>query len=164
MNLREKFIWNLAIVFSIIMILWNAWTQYSNHSDVSKAYKKYKNEKVGSDKELQNMVAVLESNLNDRRSIKFKTKTNPFEITKVIVVDGSLASRGVKGIDCKGAWSNTEGSYTAVCNYKAKRYEVTVGDSIGGGVVNDISATKVFIEKDDQIIIFNFGLDRYEAN
>ena len=33
------------------------------------------------------------------------TKTNPFEITKVIVVDGSLASRGVKGIDCKGAWS-----------------------------------------------------------
>ena len=54
--------------------------------------------------------------------------------------------------------------YITRSNYKTKRYEVTVGDSIGGGIVNDISASKVFIEKDEQMIIFNFGLDRYEKN
>ena len=135
------------------MILWNAWTQYSNHSNISKAYRKYKNEKVGSDKELQSMVSILENNLSDRRSIKFKTKVNPFEITKVIPIDGNLVSRGVKGIECSGIITDKDGGIETICTYRATRYVVAVGDSIGGGVVSDISSNKVYIKKNKEDIV-----------
>ena len=66
MNLREKFIWNGIIVLSLLLLGWNAWDLYTKHSKISSAYKKYNNEKVGTDKELQDMVVELENNLNTR--------------------------------------------------------------------------------------------------
>jgi len=164
LNLRQKFIWNTVIAISTLVLLWNAWNQLYKHSDIKRAYIKYTNEEIGTDKELQNMVTELEKNLNSRQTMKFRLKENPLDLTRVISIDGNFSSRGVKGIDCKGAWSNGNGSFTAVCNYRAKRYEITVGDSIGGGIVSDISATKIFIEKEDQTIMFNFGLDKYDEN
>ena len=163
MNLREKFIWNAIIGLSLILLAWNGWNLYNKHSKVSNAYQKYKNEKVGSDKELQDMVVELENNLNTRQTLKFKAKENPLDLTRVISLDGNYSSFK-QGIDCNMAWSNDNGGFTAVCNYKSKRFEVIKGDSIGGGVVTDITPTKVFIEKDEQILMFNFGLDRYENN
>tara|TARA_B100000029_G_scaffold392575_1_gene389606 strand:- start:2 stop:496 length:495 start_codon:yes stop_codon:yes gene_type:complete len=164
MNLREKFIWNVAIGFSSIILIYCAWNQYSNHSKVSKAYTKFKNEKVGSDDELQNMVADLEGNLSKRQNLKFIPKDNPLDLMKVVSLSGVSNSRGIKGIDCQTAWSNEEGGFTALCSYKSQRHQVKVGDPIGGGTVTEITATKVFIDKDDQIIMFNFGLDAYEEN
>ena len=51
-----------------------------------------------------------------------------------------------------------------MCFYKSNRYAVTVGDSIGGGVITTITDSKVFIFKDDKELIFNFGLDKYDDN
>ena len=164
MNLREKLLWNISIGISAVIFLYCAWNQYSNHSQVAKAFRKFENEKIGSDKELQNMVAELETNLNRRQTMKFLPKNNPLELVKVIALSGNLYSRGIKGIDCQTAWSNEYGGFTALCSYKSKRHQVTIGDSIGGGIVNDISATRVYIEKDEQIIMFNFGLDKYDEN
>ena len=70
MNLREKFLWNMAIGFSSLVLIYCGWNQYSNHASISKAYTKFKNEKVGSDDELQNMVSDLEGNLNKRQKDK----------------------------------------------------------------------------------------------
>ena len=163
MNLREKFLWNVAIAFSVLALSWNTWNLYSKNINVKKAYNKYKNEKVGSDKELQNMVIDLEENLNDRKMLKFKIKENPLDLMKVISLDGSFTSGGTakKGIDCKMAWCNESGDCSALCNYKSKRFEVSVGDSIGGGIIKEITSSQVFIEKDNQNISFNFGLDKY---
>ena len=163
MNLREKFLWNIAITFASLVLLWNTWDLYSKNTAVNKAYNKYKNEKVGSDEELQNMVVDLEKNLNDRKMLKFKIKDNPLDLMKVVSLDGGFTSGGTaqKGIDCKMAWCNEEGDCSALCNYKSKRFEVSVGDSIGGGIVEQITASQVFIKKDDQNISFNFGLDKY---
>ena len=80
MNLREKFLWNVAITFSVLAILWNTWNLYSKNTNVKKAYNKYKNEKVGSDKELQDMVVDLEENLNNRKMLKFKIKETPLDL------------------------------------------------------------------------------------
>ena len=163
MNLREKFIWNAVIGLSLLLLAWNGWNLYTKQSKVSKAYKKYKNEKVGSDKELQDMVVELENNLNTRQTLEFKAKENPLDLTRVISLDGNYSSFK-QGIDCNTAWITKNGVNTALCYYKSKRYEVTKGDSIGGGIVTDVTKTKVFIEKDEQILMFNFGLDRYENN
>ena len=86
MNLREKFLWNAAITFSVLALLWNTWNLYSKNKNVKKAYNKYKNEKVGSDKELQDMVVDLEENLNTRKMLKFKIKENPLDLMKTLIV------------------------------------------------------------------------------
>ena len=164
MNLRQKFLWNVILSVSAIILIWNSWNQFYKFRDAQKAYKKFKNEKVGTDKELQDMVVELEQNLHNRQTMKFRLKDNPLDLTKVIALDGNIASRGIKGIDCKAAWSNGDGTYSAMCFYKTDRYEVTIGDSIGGGIVTSVTDSKVFIKKDEQDIKFNFGLDKYEKN
>ena len=156
MNLREKFIWNLLIVFSISILLWNAWNQFNKHNKVSKAYEKFINEEVGTDKELQNMVSALEKNLNTRQNLKFKPKQNPLDLTRVIALDGDVSSRGVKGIECSMIIDeDQDGKWDAACTYRSKRYRVAVGDSIGGGVVVDISPSlnRVHIIKNSEDII-----------
>jgi len=165
MNLRQKFIWNIVLVVSIIILAWTTYYQAYKHMDVQKAYTKFNNEEVGTDKELQNMIVDLEQNLSSRQSMKFKLKENPLELTKVIFLDGNAASlTGQKGIDCKAAWSNGNGTFSALCQHKAIRYELIIGDSIGGGVVTNITDSKVFIYKDDKELMFDFGLDKYDNN
>ena len=41
---------------------------------------------------------------------------------------------------------------------------VTVGDSIGGGIVTNITKDKVLIYKDEAELMFEFGLDKYDNN
>ena len=158
MNLREKFFWNAVISISIIILLWNIWKLFNQHQSASTFLKKYKNEEVGTDKELEAMVKNLEVNLQKRQDMKFRIKDNPVDLTKVIAVDGIASNKGQKGIDCSTAWSNLDGSYTALCKYKTRRYQVSIGDSIGGGFVKVITNTSVTISKDEQLITFDFGL------
>ena len=158
MNLREKFFWNAVVSVSIIILLWNIWKLFDQHQSASTFLKKYKNEKVGTDKELEAMVKNLEANLQRRQKLKFRIKDNPVDLTKVIAVDGIASNKGQKGINCNSAWSNDNGSFTALCNYKTNRYQVVVGDSIGGGVVKTITNTSVTISKNKELITFDFGL------
>jgi len=153
MNLREKFIWNIIVMFSMSVLLWNGWQQFNKHTEVDKAYKKFINEEVGTDKELQNMVSDLEENLNARQNLKFKPKENPLDLTRVIILDGEISSRGVKGIECSGIITDKDGGIETICTYRATRYVVAVGDSIGGGVVSDISSNKVYIKKNKEDIV-----------
>ena len=64
MNLRQKFLWNLTLFFSVIILLSATYYQYDRNTKVQKAYNKFINEEVGTDKELQNMISELEQNLN----------------------------------------------------------------------------------------------------
>ncbi len=164
MNLRQKFIWNVVLVISVMVLAWNSYFQFYQHNDVQKAYKKFKNEEVGTDKELQNMIIDLEKNLSSRQNMKFKLKENPLELTKVILLDGNAISlTGQKGIDCKAAWC-TNDICESYCTDKTGSYTVTVGDSIGGGIVTNVTDSKVFIYKDEIELMFEFGLDKYDNN
>tara|TARA_X000001036_G_C20320952_1_gene660468 strand:+ start:163 stop:642 length:480 start_codon:yes stop_codon:yes gene_type:complete len=158
MNLRQKFIWNLVVVISFIVIGWNSYFQIYQHTDITKAYNKFNNEEVGTDKELQEMIVSLEQNLNARQNLKFNLKENPLELTKVIRLDGSNTSlTGQKGIDCTGLMSNGDGTYTAMCIDRIGRHAVVVGDSISKGIVTNITGSKVVIYKDEKELIFNIG-------
>ena len=157
MNLREKFLWNIALIVSIIIILWNGWTLLNQHQRASRAIKAYENEDVGTDKKLEDMVKTLEKSLKKRQELAFKPKANPLELTRVVSVDGLSSKKGQKGINCSAAWS-VQNEYQALCTYREKRYTVAIGDSIAGGIVNFISQKKVIIKKDDETIEFNLGL------
>ncbi len=153
MNLREKFIWNIIILFSVSILLWAAWNQFNEYTKINKAYEKFINEEIGTDKELQDMVSALEKNLNARQTLKFNPKEDPLDLTKVVILDGEISSRGVKGIECSGVITDKDGSIETICTYRSKRYVVAVGDSIGGGVVLDISSNKVHIKKSTEDIV-----------
>ena len=126
MNLREKFLWNIAVGFSSLVLLYFIWNQYSDYSDISKAYNKFKKEKVGSDEELQNIVADLQDNLNKRQNLKFIPKNNPLELMRVVSLSGISSSRGIKGIDCQTAWSNENGGFTALIS--GSNHSITSGN------------------------------------
>lgn len=158
MNLREKFFWNAVVVLSAIVILWNGWGLYNQHQKSSNLLNKYNSDtkEVGADKELEIMVKKMEQNLSDRQSMKFLIKDNPVDLTKVVSVDGIASSRGQKGIECTGTYE-FNGMILADCNYKGQRYELTKGDSIGGGVVVSINKEFVSITKGDELLKFNVG-------
>jgi len=165
MNLRQKFIWNVILTISVIILIWNSYVQFNKHTEVKKAYQKFTNEEVGTDRELQNMIVELEQNLNSRQNMKFKIKENPLELTKIILLDGSsLSLTGQKGIDCNMLYKSPNGDIEALCWYKTKKYLVAVGDSIGGGRVTDITDSKVFIYKDEKELMFDLGFDKYDNN
>ena len=158
MNLREKFFWNAVVVLSAIVILWNGWGLYNQHQKSSNLLNKYNSDtkEVGADKELEIMVKKMEQNLSERQSMKFLIKDNPVDLTKVVSVDGIASSRGQKGIECTGTYE-FNGMILADCNYKGQRYELTKGDSIGGGVVVSINKEFVSITKGDELLKFNVG-------
>ena len=157
MNLRQKFIWNIVLTISFIVLMSSSYYQFFEHRDIRDAYKRFNDEEVGTDKELQKMILNLEENLSSRQNMKFKLKENPLELTKVILIDGSTISlTGKKGIDCKAAWCYGD-ICEAYCTDRTGSSEVTVGDSIGGGIVTNITKDKILIYKDGEELIFKFG-------
>ena len=165
MNLRQKFIWNIVLAISSIVLIWHSYYQFYEHLDIRNAYRRFNAEEVGTDKELQKMILDLEENLSSRQNMKFRLKENPLELTKVIRLDGSnTALTGQKGIDCKAAWSNGDGTFSSLCHDRTGGLTVTVGDSIGGGIVTNITKDKVLIYKDEAELMFEFGLDKYDNN
>ena len=43
MNLRQKFIWNVVVTISVIILLWNSYSQLTEHNKVKKSYEKLQN-------------------------------------------------------------------------------------------------------------------------
>ena len=150
MNLREKFIWNIVITISIIALSFKVYNQFNNHSNIKKEFLKFKNEKVGTDRDLTNMVTELESNLNIRQNIKFKPKGNPLNLANVMSIDGSTISNSQKGIACSGVMSNKERGFIALCSYKSnKEREYLVGQSIGDHEILEITKDELILETNE---------------
>ena len=135
MNLRQKFIWNIVLAVSSIVLIWHSYYQFYEHLDIRDAYRRFNDEEVGTDKELQKMILDLEENLSSRQNMKFRLKENPLELTKVIRFDGSnTALTGQKGIDCKAAWSNGDGTFsTSLSLLTGVEYGYNFNNSDGSG-------------------------------
>ena len=150
MNLREKFIWNVVITISIIVLSFKVWNQFNNHSIIKKEFLKFKNEEVGTDKDLTDMVTELESNLNIRQNIKFKPKGNPLNLANVMSIDGSTINNSQKGIVCSGVMSNKEKGFIAFCSYKSnKEREYSIGQNIGDHEILEITKDELILETNE---------------
>ena len=62
MNLRQKFIWNIVLTLSVIILAWNSYSQFQTHTKVQKAYKKFKNTRLPRKKyaRAQDVIPVVE--------------------------------------------------------------------------------------------------------
>ena len=124
--------------------------------DSNQLLKNYKQEQVGTDESLQNKVTELEEIYTYRNNIKFKVNDNPFDLSRVMRTTGSFRGGGnlrVSGI------VNRNGSPMAIINYKDKKMNIVKGDSIAGGVIENITSTEVTYRKNEQLYYFNLGID-----
>ena len=138
MNLREKFIWNVVIALAVIVLFLNTYWQFNNHTAIKKEYIKFKNEKVGTDEDLKNMVAELETNLNNRQNLEFKPKNNPLNLANVLSFDGNTGNTK-KGVICNQFISRGDGSFKAECSYKGEDFkEFLNGESVGPWKIENI--------------------------
>jgi len=141
MNLRDKFIWNVLLGFTLISLIWFGWDLFNNTTKTNNLYNKYINEQVGTDQKLQDKVTTLESIYKFRNSNKFKVDNNPFEVTRVL--SGSSGS-GKKGqIYTTGIYQSENGDYKATINVKGKTYTVVKGNSLQDGEITEINKNNV---------------------
>ena len=159
MNLRDKFLWNLGILLSFIALIWNSWNLYNMNSNSLTSLSKFKNEQVGTDDELEKKVTVLEKIYLDRDATKFILGENPVDLNKVISIDGNPNSKRRKNLWVSGIINKTDDIPMALINLKDRTYNVVKGDSIGGGVILDITSTKVVFKKNEKIHTYNLGID-----
>tara|TARA_Y100000590_G_scaffold11738_1_gene14352 strand:+ start:257 stop:751 length:495 start_codon:yes stop_codon:yes gene_type:complete len=161
MNLRDKFIWNLVLFISLAAIAWNIWGLISMNSKTNISIQKYKNEEVGTDKNLESKVAELENIYKGRESMKFVMLENPVDLNNVVSM-GSFSGTKRKGsLWVSGIISSSKGTPpSAIIRYKEQEYLVEKGDSIAGGIIEDITTTEVVFKKNDKIYTYYRGIDQ----
>ena len=159
MNLRDKFLWNLGILLSVLAIGWNGWNLYLMNNDAAELLLKFEKEVVGTDKELEKKVLELENIYLKRSAMRFVMADNPVDLNRVISLDGISNSKRRKNLWVSGIINKTDDIPMALINLKDRTYNVVKGDSIGGGVILDITSTKVVFKKNEKIHTYNLGID-----
>jgi len=157
MNIRDKFLWNTAILLGFMSIIWCSWTLYNINLDSNELLENYKKEQVGTDKKLQDIVSQLEDVYTYRKNIKFKIKDNPFDLSRVISSDSNGKGRRSK-LWVSGIVNKPNGTNMAILNYMNKSINVVAGDSIAGGVIEHITTTTVTYMKNEQLYYFDLGV------
>ena len=159
MNLKNKFIWNLAIGISSLAIIWSIWNLYILNTDTTKLYNKFLSDSknIGTDDNLESKVLELETNYKFRDNMQFKISSDPADLNRVVAVGGN-GSKRKKTLYANGIVDRGNGRLTAVMNFKDKNYNVDQGDSIAGGLITKITTTEVVFNKNNKEYIFSLGL------
>ena len=159
MNLRDKFLWNGAILLSLLAITWTSWQLYSINVLSKELLSNYNNEEVGTDEELEKKVLELENIYLKRDAMKFTMSDNPVNLNKVISLEGSSNSKRRKNLWVSGIINRGNDSPMALISFKDQTYNVTKGDSIAGGVIVDISNTEVIFRKNSKLYTYDLGIN-----
>ena len=159
MNLKEKFIWNLAIGISSLAIIWSIWNLYILNTDTTKLYNKFLSDSknIGTDDNLESKVLELETNYKFRDNMQFKISSDPADLNRVVAVGGN-GSKRKKTLYANGIINRGNGRLTALMNFKDNTYNVDQGDSIAGGLITKITTTEVVFNKNNKEYIFSLSL------
>ena len=159
MNLWDKFLWNGGLLLSALVISWSTWQLYITNVLSKDLLSNYNNEQVGTDKELEEKVLELESLYLQRDALKFTMSDNPVDLNKVISLEGSGNSKRRKSLWVSGIINRGNDEPMALMNFKDKTYNVVKGDSIAGGIIEDISSTEVVFKKNNKLFTYNLGIN-----
>ncbi len=149
MNLRTKFIWNVLIFMGLVTLGYSGYHLYDMYTIKTRLWDKYTHETTGSDEKLTKYVHELENRFVTQLNYKFKIMDVPTDLTKVIAIDGSdYASYGVSSIRFSAGITGKKNH--AIAQYHDQTFHVTVGDSIAGGVVKEITPDQVVFVRDGE--------------
>ena len=158
MNLREKFIWNLSLAIATIVLIFSIYNFFQIGTNANEYYDKFKSEEVGTDKELEKKVSDLENNYKFRDNLVFNISSDPADLNRVVSVEGSSRGKKRKSLWVSGIINRGNNNNIAIMNYKDQSFNVVKGDSVAGGVIENITPTEVIFNKNDKIIKYNLSI------
>ena len=140
---------------SAISIIYFSYNIYSYRSDLVKFKKELIAEVDGDDKELKRMIGDLENNYYNRSNYKFVIKNDPTNLSRALSIDGleNFYLGGNNKINLEFIWEKDDVTKAAI-QYNNKMYFLSLGDTLAGGKIIELSNTKLIYKKDDEISEF----------
>mgnify|MGYP006865006033 CR=1 FL=1 len=149
MNNRNKTIWVILVVLSIVSIAVAGFTIYPKNEKYDRAKYRAENLQFGTDEELEGVIDFLEDRLKERNAFDFKLESEPLRLTNVLyLTDASgkmLRYRNKNKLRVTHIIDGINQVYAGI-QYRGGNYTVVVGDSIAGGEV-------VWIDPDEVVIV-----------
>jgi hypothetical protein len=150
MNNRNKTVWVILIIMSVISIGTAGIKLYPLNFKWESAKKRADNLQFGADKELEGVIDFLEKRLQDRNAFNFTLEKEPLRLTNVLYLTDAqgrlLRYRNKKKLRVTHIIDGASTQYAGI-QYRGENYTVVIGDSIAGGEVVWIDADEVVIIK-----------------
>ncbi len=157
MTLKTKFIWNIIITLSLIVIVYTGYLTFKMEQERRAFWNTYNSETIGSDELLKDQVSSMEYSFAERAAYKFKIRENPTTLLNVIEMDVSNFGyfQDLNKIRVTAIISASEPR--AIIKYQNKNFLVFKGDEIGGGKILSITKTEVIFRKEGEDYHFSLS-------
>ena len=153
MDRRTRFFWSLTIIAGVILFGWQAYVLADVHSNRQTIIEDAANISIGTDEELERVIAELEDELETRESFKFTLKNNPMKLNKVVFLTDAMGrliqSMQANSIRVSGLYMNFDPPRATV-EYQQKESQVKVGDYVGKFKIVRITENGVVAYRDGE--------------
>ncbi len=150
MNNRNKTIWTILVLLSVISIGAAGIKLYPINNKWDAANKRADNLQFGADEELEGVIDFLEKRLKERNAFDFTLEKEPLRLTNVLYLTDArgrmLRYRNTNKLRVTHIIDGTSTQYAGI-QYRGQNYTVIVGDSVAGGEVVWIDVDEVVIVK-----------------
>jgi len=132
---RNKFFWNVAVLFSLIVIAWSGWTLRGKQQQIERFEEKTQQSTVGTtDKDLDREIALLETHLQERTDFQFLPNNNPLNLTNVVFLTDDMGRylTMMNREDIRVSMILYGQSPRVVLYFQGEKYEMSAGQSVKG--------------------------------
>ena len=150
MNNRNKTIWVILVILSVISIGTSSIKLYPLNEKWEAAKKRADNLQFGADDQLEGVIDFLEKRLKERNAFDFTLEKEPLRLTNVLYLTDTqgrmLRYRNKNKLRVTHIIDGTSTQYAGI-QYRGVNYTVVIGDSVAGGEIVWIDADEVVIVK-----------------
>ena len=154
MSERSLTIWHLLVGMTIVSVLATGFKLFPMNKKYNRMKARSSNLQFGTDKELENIIAYLETRLEDRSEFQFEIENLPMMLTNVLgLADGSgrRVRRNKNAIRVAMVYQR-EDHFQAQIDYRGQVFTVAAGDTIPNiGIIEMIDQTQVLIQTDNGV-------------
>jgi len=166
MNKREKLLWDILIVLSLLTIGYIYYYMFVGSDSYYFQSKNFKNaleskidNKDSVNDTFEKKVILLNDILETRSFKKITYITNPMNPGKIDRSNAGGNSANIKrGILCTMSFTDSNNQIEAICEHNNTRKRIKLGDTINNGIVIDLTKQYIIIQFEDGYEIkFEFG-------
>ncbi len=134
MDRRTRFFWSLIILAGVVVFGMEAYALSGIRAERLVILQDASNISIGTDEELERVIAELETELDERADFRFTLKNNPMKLNKVVFLTDDMGrliqSMQANTIRVSGLYMNFDPP-RATIEYQQKESQVKVGDMLG---------------------------------
>ena len=134
MDRRTRFFWSLTIAIAVLVFIWELFSLNGVRTEREDILYDSQRMSIGTDEELEAVIASLEEDLQAQQDFQFKLKNNPMKLTKVVFLTDAMG-RLIQGVQTNtirvsGLYMNFDPP-RATIEYNQAEFQAKVGDVIG---------------------------------